>query len=96
MPLLTQSDPGPENYGIANAQTTLRQLQDPLLPESLQHQFKGDKLSVKPEIFWSQLRRRFTPGYEDLLDFGVNSGLYDPDDTLERCIFMTSSVSASN
>jgi hypothetical protein len=33
---------------------------------------------------WSQLRRQFTPGFEDILDFGVNNGLYKADDPLEK------------
>ncbi|KAI0086273.1 hypothetical protein BDY19DRAFT_908518 [Irpex rosettiformis] len=41
MPLLTQSDPGTENYGIANAQTVLRHFQDPSLADTLQHKFRG-------------------------------------------------------
>ncbi|KAF8212819.1 hypothetical protein K438DRAFT_2167776 [Mycena galopus ATCC 62051] len=28
-----------------------------------------------PEIGWSQLRHRFTPGFEDILNVGVNNGL---------------------
>ncbi|THG99260.1 hypothetical protein EW026_g3060 [Hermanssonia centrifuga] len=43
MPLLTQSDPGTENNGIANAQTLLRHRHDPSLSDSLQHKFKGNK-----------------------------------------------------
>lgn len=84
MPLITQSDPGTENYGIANAHTALRHLHDPALQGTLQHRFKTDKKNVMPEIAWSQLRRRFTPGFEDLLDFGVQEGLYDRDDPLQK------------
>lgn len=36
---------------------------------------------------WSQLRRRFTPGFESLLDHGVHQGWYDIDNTLQRMIF---------
>ena len=83
MPLLTQSDPGTENNGIANGHTLLRHLQDPSLSTTLQHIFKGSHRNIKPEIFWSQLRRRWSPGFEALLNYGVNEGLYNADDSLE-------------
>ena len=35
---------------------------------------------------WSQLRRQFTPGFENLLDYGLNNGLYNPDDPLEKYV----------
>ncbi|KAJ7745824.1 hypothetical protein DFH07DRAFT_776592 [Mycena maculata] len=44
---------------------------------------KREKKNVIPEIGWSQLRHRFTPGFEDILDVGVNNGWYDPDILLE-------------
>ncbi|KIO05079.1 hypothetical protein M404DRAFT_107916, partial [Pisolithus tinctorius Marx 270] len=40
-----------------------------------------------PEIMWSQLRRRFTPGFEAILEQGVKEGWYDIDNTLERLVF---------
>ncbi|PSS37790.1 hypothetical protein PHLCEN_2v357 [Hermanssonia centrifuga] len=87
MPLLTQSDPGTENNGIANAQTELRHQQDPALSDLLQHKFKGNKGNIKPEIAWRRLRYTFTPGFEDLIERGILEGLYDPDDSLERLVF---------
>ena len=51
MPLLTQSDPGIENNGIANGYTLLWYLQDPSLSTTLQHIFKGSYCNIKPEIF---------------------------------------------
>lgn len=86
MPLITQSDPGTENNGIANAHTVLRHAQDPSLKDSLQHRYMAGHMNVKPEVFWSQFRRRFTPGFEDLLDRGVHSGLYDPSNVLEKYV----------
>ncbi|KAF8581372.1 hypothetical protein K439DRAFT_1514955 [Ramaria rubella] len=71
MPLVTQSDPGSENYGVANGHTTLRHMFDPSFQE----------------ISWSQLRCRFTPGFEDLLDDGVHAGWYDPNDPLDVLLF---------
>jgi hypothetical protein len=84
MPLITQSDQGTENFGIANAQTSLRHLHDPSLSNTLQHKFKANKGNIKPEIAWRRLREAWSPGFESLLQEGVSAGWYDPDDTLER------------
>ncbi|KAF9553186.1 hypothetical protein CPC08DRAFT_645938 [Agrocybe pediades] len=90
MPLITQSDPGSENYGIANAHTTLRHMHDRLrsLEGTVQHRWMRHKKNVKPEATWSQFRRRFAPGFEDLLELGVTNGWYDitrPIDVLTFC-----------
>ncbi|CAK5282523.1 unnamed protein product, partial [Mycena citricolor] len=87
MPLVTQSDPGTENTGMANAHTMLRHLHDPSLSGTSQHRWMRTKKNVMPEISWSQLRRRWTPGFEDLLDVGVNEGWYDPKILLEALVF---------
>lgn len=83
MPMVTQSDPGTENNGIANGHTLLRHYHDPALVGTLQHRWMSRKKNVKPEAAWSQLRRRWTPGFEDVLDRGVNAGLYDNEDHLQ-------------
>ena len=83
IPMVMQSDPGTENVGIANAQTMLRQMHDPALQGFVQHRWMQRKKNIMPEIAWSQLRRRFTPGFESLIDQGVLAGLYDPDNTLQ-------------
>jgi hypothetical protein len=83
MPLVTQSDLGTENFGIANAHTLLCQWHDPALQGTLQHHWMRTKKNVMPEITWSQLRRRFTPGFENLLDAGVSEGWYDATNTLQ-------------
>ncbi|KAJ7438148.1 hypothetical protein FB451DRAFT_1344417 [Mycena latifolia] len=88
IPLITQSDPGSENYGIANCHTVTRQRLDPSLVGSLQHRWMNKKaMNVKPEPMWSQYRRNFSPGFEDILDEGVNRGLYKPDRPLEKLVF---------
>ncbi|KAJ8481657.1 hypothetical protein ONZ45_g15236 [Pleurotus djamor] len=46
-----------------------------------------EKKNVYPEISWSQLRRRFTPGFEDILDHGVQEGWYDIGDTVHKLTF---------
>ncbi|KAG2099438.1 hypothetical protein BD769DRAFT_1394137 [Suillus cothurnatus] len=86
MPMVTQSDPGSKNYGIANGHTMLRQWHDPALQGSLQHRWMRSKKNIMPEITWSQMRRRFTPGFETLLDRGVTSGWYDTNNTLQLCV----------
>jgi hypothetical protein len=77
VPLITQSDLGSENYGIANAHTILCQWHDPRLEGTVQHRWMRSKKNVKPEIAWSQFRRRFTPGIEKLIQKGVTAGWYD-------------------
>lgn len=81
--MVTQSDPGTENFGIANAQTMLRQMYDPALRGYVQHRWMRLKKNIMPEIAWSQLHRRFTPGFEAVLETGIQSGWYDPDNTLQ-------------
>jgi len=82
--MITRGDPGTENFGIANAQTMLRQMHDPTLSGFVQHRWMRSKKNIVPEIAWSQLRRRFTPGFEALLDEGVKEDLYDPYNTLQK------------
>ncbi|KAG2033711.1 hypothetical protein BDR03DRAFT_871518, partial [Suillus americanus] len=86
-PMVTQSDPGSENFGITNAHTMLHQWHDPTLEGTLQHCWMHTKKNVMPEITWSQLCRQFTPGFETYLDHGVESGWYDFDNTLQHLIF---------
>ncbi|KIK76038.1 hypothetical protein PAXRUDRAFT_18490 [Paxillus rubicundulus Ve08.2h10] len=87
MPMVAQSDPGSENFGIANAHTMLCQWHDPALLGTLQHQWMWSKKNIMPEITWSQLCCRFTPGFENLLDLGINSGFYDTNNTLQVMVF---------
>ncbi|KDR77552.1 hypothetical protein GALMADRAFT_65908 [Galerina marginata CBS 339.88] len=87
MPLVTQSDPGSENYGLANGHTALRHWHDPNLAGTIQHHWMRQKKNVKPEITWSQLRRRFTPGFEDLLETGVTNGWYDTNRPIDILVF---------
>ncbi len=84
MPLVSQSDPGSENYGIAKAHTALRHWNDPTLAGTIQHRWMRQKKNVKPEISWSQMRRRFTPGFENLLEAGVTNDWYDINRPLDR------------
>jgi hypothetical protein len=71
------SDPGTENFGIVNAHTTVRQWLDPSLQGTLQHQWMFKKKNIKPEISWSVIRSAFSPGFEEILQGGVNDGYID-------------------
>ena len=83
VPLVTQSDLGTENFGIANCHTLIRHRLDPSLENTIQHRWQRDKMNIKAEAAWSQVRRQFTRGFEDILDAGFNSDLYNRDDALE-------------
>ncbi|KAG1883822.1 hypothetical protein F4604DRAFT_1515040, partial [Suillus subluteus] len=87
VPLITQSDPGSENFSIANAQTMMRHRLDPNLNGTLQHRWMWKHQNIKPEILWSVLRKDFTPGFENILEEGVVKGLYDIHNTLQNYIF---------
>ncbi|CAK5277789.1 unnamed protein product [Mycena citricolor] len=87
MPLVMQSDPGNENTAVANGHTLIRHHQDPNLRGKLQHRWMREKKNVTSEITWSQMRRRFTPGFENLLDVGIHEGWYDPHILLEALVF---------
>jgi hypothetical protein len=85
IPLITQSDPGSENYGIANCHTVTRQRLDPSLKGTLQHKWMNkNAMNVKPEAVWSILRRHWTVGFENLLETGMHQGLYNLDDPLQK------------
>lgn len=84
VPLITQSDPGPENYGVANAHTVIRQRLDNSLRNTRQHRFMRKHQNIKSEIQWSIFRRDWAPGFEDILDEGVLKGWYDPENVLEK------------
>jgi len=87
VPIITQSDPGTENYGVANAQTAICHRLDPNLADTLQHRFSSGHNNILSEIKWSVFRRDFAPGFEDILELGVNNGWYDVNNTLENFLF---------
>jgi hypothetical protein len=84
--MLTYSDPGSENFGVANAQSTLWQIADPSLQGSMQHKWMRKHGNIKPEIFWSQLRRRFAPDMEPTLAEGLDNEWYNPHNTIEMSV----------
>ena len=90
--LLTMSDHGWENNGIANIHTTVQHQLDPSLCGTLQHRWCIDKTNIKAEASWSQFRSQWAPGFEDVLDLRVNTGLYNPLDPLEKYLILVSAV----
>ena len=77
VPIITQSDPGTENYGVANTHTIIRHRLDPSLANSMQHRFAPGHNNILSEIRWSAFRRDFAPGFEDELQKGVDCGWYN-------------------
>ncbi|GBE90060.1 hypothetical protein SCP_1800820 [Sparassis crispa] len=49
--------------------------------------------NVKPKIIWMVLCRGWTPGFETILDEGLNQGLYDPRNALEKLVFIYLAIS---
>ena len=84
IPIITQSDPGTENNGVANAHTMIRHRLDPNLTNTLQHRFATGHNNILSEIKWSVFRRDFSPGFEDMLEQGVQNGWYDANNILEK------------
>ncbi|KAF8120876.1 hypothetical protein EV363DRAFT_1278349 [Boletus edulis] len=75
------------DFGIANAHTVLRQWHDEALAGTLQHRWMRLRKNIMPEIAWSQLRRRFTPGFESILERGIALDWFDPDNSLHIAVF---------
>jgi len=84
VPIITQSDAGTENYGVANAHTTIQHRLDEGLANTLQHYFLPGHNNIFSEVKWSIFRRDFVPRFEDILQNGVNNGWYDVNDVLEK------------
>ena len=77
IPIITQSDPGTENYGVANAHTLIQHCLDPNLSNTLQHHFATGHNNIISNIKWSVFQCNFSPGFEDVLQDGVDHGWYD-------------------
>ena len=84
IPVITQSNPSTENYGVANAQTVMCHRLDPSLASTLQHHFGPRHNNILLEIKWSVFCLVFPPGFEDILEQGVQSGWYDVNDALQK------------
>jgi hypothetical protein len=51
---------------------------------TLQHRFATGHNNILSEIKWSIFQKDFSPGFEDILEYGVNSGWYDVNNVLEK------------
>jgi hypothetical protein len=92
-PLVTQSDYGMENTNIAYAHTTIRQFLDPNLPQGrIQHNWMRGHRNIKPEAAWSRFRCTWSPGFENMLQQGLDEQLYNPDIMIDRYIHFYPSV----
>ncbi|KAJ7199908.1 hypothetical protein GGX14DRAFT_572338 [Mycena pura] len=88
IPLLSFSDTGKENNGIANCHSSIRQQLDPTLRGTLQHKWFYEKMNIKSEIGWAQVRQGFSPGFEDIILQGQVLGLIDFDQATPIEIFL--------
>ena len=68
IPIITQSDPGTENYGVASAHTVMHHHLDPSLTGTLQHRFALGHNNIFSEIKWSVFCCDFSTGFEDILE----------------------------
>ena len=91
IPMYTQSDPGSENFGVANMHTLIRQFLDPTLDNTIQHKWMRKHQNIKPEIFWSGFRRHFISGFERLFMEGGEHGrgVYDIENRVQECVMKT-------
>lgn len=74
----------------------LRQWHDEVLVGTLQHRWMRLRKNIMPEIAWSQLRRRFAPGFESILEQGIALDWYDPDNSLHVYVHHHNSCINSN
>jgi hypothetical protein len=49
----------------------------PSLANTLQYRWTQNKTNIRNESNWSVLHHNLTPGFENVLDDGVNCGLYN-------------------
>ena len=94
--MITQSDPGSENNGVANVQTLIRHRLDPSLADTLQHRFAKGHNDILSEIKWSVFRRDFSPGFENILEEDVHNGWYDVDDVLDKYVMCLEDMCDTN
>ncbi|KZT31235.1 hypothetical protein SISSUDRAFT_965263, partial [Sistotremastrum suecicum HHB10207 ss-3] len=67
--------------------TDLRHALDDTLGETLQHKWRSKNHNIKPEIFWSRLRRGWAPGFEAKLQSGYRAEVYDETVPWQRMVF---------
>lgn len=64
----------------------MRQMLDASLEGTLQHKWSKEHNNIKPEITWSQFRRRCAPGFEDAMQRGVDANWYNPNDDFHKYV----------
>ena len=84
IPIITPSNPGTENYGVADAHTVMCHHLDPSLASTLQHHFTSGYNNILLEIKWSIFCCDFSLGFEDMLEQGVQNGWYNVNDALQK------------
>ena len=85
-PCVTQSDLGTENFNVAYAHTHIRHALDPTLAGTIQHQWKRGHTNVKPEQMWWRFRKMWAPGFENLLQKGIERQWYNNVNIGDRCV----------
>lgn len=94
-PCVTQSDLGTENFNVAYAHTHIRHALDPALAGSIQHQWKRGHTNIRPEQMWSRFRKMWVPGFEKLLQKGIQKRWYDMVNIGDRYVGLLPSVHLS-
>jgi len=89
-PCVTQSDLGTENFNVAYAHTHIRHALNPTLAGSIQHQWKRGHTNIRPEQMWSWFCKMWVPGFEKLLQTGIQKHWYDMVNIGDRCVGLLS------
>jgi hypothetical protein len=85
-PLLTRSSLGNENYNVACAHTHIRHALDPTLSGSIQHEWRHGPSDMKSEQMWCRFRKTWAPGFEALLEKGIEQLWYDSANVADRYV----------
>jgi len=85
-PCITQSDHGSENFNVTYAHTHICHMLDHLLSGSIQYQWMHGHSNIKPEQMWSRFCQMWVPGFETLLQKGINQQWYDDINIADRYI----------
>jgi hypothetical protein len=62
---------------VAYAHTHIRHAIDPTLAGTIQHSWKYGHSNIKQEQMWWRFRRTWVPGFERLLEEGIEEQWYD-------------------
>ena len=73
---------------MAYAHTYIQHSLDQTLTGSIQHQWKCGHRNIKPEQMWLRFRKTWVPGFEQLLDKGLEQQWYNIVNITDRCVTM--------